>query len=109
MIVQIINRYFLESCLNSGLNYADTNDKTDQSMNVANKKSVSVSSSSPFNRLSEYNSTEQALEEESRDTLEDTISANKKDAKKNRERFAITKSYSIEVVKITLFYVDFNK
>ena len=43
---------------------------------------------------------EQALEEESRDTVlvNDTFSGNEKEAKKNRERFAITKSYSIEVI-----------
>ena len=50
----------------------------------------------------ECDSPEQALEEESRDTVTDTFSAKDKDAKKNRERFAIAKSYSIEVTRITV-------
>ena len=73
-----------------------------QNMNGGNKTPVYVSHSNPpnyFDRIDENGSKECNLDDESRDTLppNDTFSPNDKEAQKNRERFAITKSYSIEV------------
>ena len=68
-------------------------------MHVINRNTTSVSPSNDYNPIVEFNSTEQALEEELKDTVPtaDHFSSNAKDASKNRERFAIKKSYSIEV------------
>lgn len=68
-------------------------------MNVIDTNTESVSHSNHIDRIMEDGSKEQSFDEESRDTvpINDTFSPTEKEAKKNRERFAITKSYSIEV------------
>ena len=68
-------------------------------MHVIDRNTTSVSPSNQFNPIVEFNSTEQSLEEELRDTVPavGNFLPNEKDAQKNRERFAIKKSYSIEV------------
>ena len=75
--------------------------ESDLSMNGVNKDSVTgITASKVFGRIIENDSKEPSMdEEECRDTvaLNDTFPSSDKDAKKNRERFAITKSYSIEV------------
>ena len=73
----------------------------DQSMSVIDRNTDSVPHSTQFDRIMEDGSREQSFDEESRDTVPITeiFSPTEKEAKKNRERFAITKSYSIEVNK----------
>ena len=75
--------------------------ESDLSMNGVNKDSVTgITASKVFGRIIENDSKEPSMdEEECRDTvaLNDTFPSSDKEAKKNRERFAITKSYSIEV------------
>ena len=73
--------------------------KTDPSMNVVTKQQVSVTQSNHFDRIMENPSFDQSVDDESRDIVpnSDVFSPTGKEAKKNRERFAITKSYSIEV------------
>ena len=75
--------------------------ESDISMNGVNKDSVTgITASKAFGRIIENDSKEPSMdEEECRDTvaLNDTFPSSDKEAKKNRERFAITKSYSIEV------------
>ena len=75
--------------------------ESDLSMNGVNKDSVTgITASKVFGRIIENDSKEPSMdEEECRDTvtLNDTFPSSGKEAKKNRERFAITKSYSIEV------------
>ena len=77
----------------------DTNMKTDPSMNIVSKNPVSVTQSNHFDRILENSSFEQNIDDESRDVVSnsDVFSSAGKEAKRNRERFAITKSYSIEV------------
>ena len=75
--------------------------ESDLSMNGVNKDSVTgITTAKVFGRIIENDSKEPSMdEEECRDTvtLNDTFPSSGKEAKKNRERFAITKSYSIEV------------
>ena len=75
--------------------------ESDLSMNGVNKDNATgITTSKVFGRIIENDSKEPSMdEEECRDTvtLNDTFPSSGKEAKKNRERFAITKSYSIEV------------
>ena len=66
---------------------------------MINRNTTSVSPLNDYNSTAEFNSTEQTLEDELKDTVPtvDHFESNAKDARKNRERFAIKKSYSIEV------------
>ena len=68
-------------------------------MNIVSKNPVSITQSNHFDRILENPSFEQSMDEESSDAVHssDVFAPNGKEAKKNRERFAITKSYSIEV------------
>ena len=77
----------------------ETEMKTDPSMSVVTKNQVSVTQSNHFDRIMENPSFDQSVDDESRDIVpnSDVFSPTGKEAKKNRERFAITKSYSIEV------------
>ena len=80
-------------------------------MNIVSKNPLSVTQSNQFERIMENTSFEQGMDEESRDTVpsNDVFSPNGKEAKKNRERFAITKSYSIEVSSLSFYLLYKHK
>ena len=77
--------------------------KPNPAMNIVSKHPVSVTQSNHFDRIMENPSFEQTIDDELRDTIpnNDVFSSNGREAKKNRERFAITKSYSIEVSPVS--------
>ena len=94
-----INFLILESNSENKESNLDTDMKTDPTMNIVSKTPVSVTQSNHFDRILENPSFEQNIDDESRDVVlnSDVFPSSGKEAKRNRERFAITKSYSIEV------------
>ena len=97
MLIRIV--FYIEKSTKSTEIILETEMKTDPSMSVVTKNQVSVTQSNHFDRIMENPSFDQSVDDESRDIVpnSDVFSPTGKEAKKNRERFAITKSYSIEV------------